>query len=278
MAVPPVRRGFIDAGYGQMHLRSAGRATDKPAIVCLHMISKSGRSFARLMPQLARQRLVIAPDYPGYGESDHPPAVPAVSIEDYTRAVWEVIDHFELSRVNIVGYHTGSMVAVEAAHQRPHAVERLINISAPIFTPQEVADYHQYFAPIPLDEQGERFRIMWQRIMHYRGPGMTLEIAAESMAENLRGGDHYEWGHRAAFHYTEAYARKLSRLPQPVLVMNINDDLYRHSRRADALLKNGRRRDFPDWGAGFLDLWPGQVAAVMLDFFDAGDTNAQPAD
>ncbi|TQV72622.1 alpha/beta hydrolase [Exilibacterium tricleocarpae] len=269
MAAAGVRRCFVDGEYGQLHLRVAGRATAKPAIVCLHMVPKSGRSFANVMPLLARDRLVLAPDYPGYGESDHPPAAPEVSIEDYARAVWQVVDHWRPGAVDFVGYHTGSMVALAAARQRPGAVAKIINISAPIFTAAELEQYRRYFAPIALDTGGERFRVMWERIMHYRGPGMTLAMAADSMAENLRGGDHYEWGHRAAFNHAEAYVRHLRELQQPLLVMNINDDLYAHSRRVDTLLNNGERRDFPDWGNGFLDVRPEPVAATMLNFFDA---------
>ena len=234
------------------------------------MVPKSGRSFANLMPLLADDRLVIAPDYPGHGESDHPPADPEVRVEDYARSVWQVIDELSPSgRVCFVGYHTGSMVAVEATRQRPDTVAELINISVPIFTVQEVEDLLKYFAPIPLDVEGRRFRIMWERIMEYRGPGMTLKMAADSMAENLRGGENYEWGHRAAFKHTEANQRNLINLSHPLFVMNLNDDLNEHTRRVDPLLKNGFRKDYPEWGTGFLDAFPQQVAAEILNFFDS---------
>ena len=100
---------------------------------------------------------------------------------------------------------------------------------------------------------------------------MTLEMAAASMAESLRGGERYEEGHEAAFNHCQAYAETLGRIEQPLLVMNIGDDLYEHSKRADRLLRNGRRIDFPDWGSGFLEIWPREAAAAMLEFFDAED-------
>lgn len=263
-----VRRCFVDGEYGQLHVRSAGKDSGKPPIVCLHMVPKSSRSFVNLMPFLAEDRLVIAPDYPGYGESDPPPVAPEVDINDYARAVWGVIEQFELDEVSFVGYHTGSMVAVEAAQIKPQQVVKIINISAPVFTKEEVGQFHKYYAPIPLDVEGNRFRVMWERIMEYRGPGMTLEMAATSMAENLRGGENYEWGHRAAFNYTENYVANLLHLDQPILVMNIKDDLFKQSQRVDPLLKNGCRRDYTEWGTGFLDVYPEQVAKVMLKFLD----------
>lgn len=265
-----VRRRFVDVCAGQVHLREAGSDGHRPPIVCLHMVPKSGRSFARVLPLLAEGRRAIAPDLPGYGDSD-PPADPAgVSIEDYAAATWEVIDALGLPRpLHFVGYHTGSMVAVAAASRRPGEVARLVNISAPLFTPEEVAELRAFFAPLPLDEAGSRFRIMWERILRFRGPGMTLPMAAASLADNLRAGEDYEEGHRAAFDYSAAYAREVAALTHPLLVMNINDDLAKHSRRVDALLANGERRDYPDWGNGFLELWPEAVAAEMLAFLDA---------
>ena len=263
-----VRRRYIAGKYGQLHLRESGQPSQKPAIICLHMAPKSGRSFNQIMPYLASERLIIAPDYPGYGESDCPPEEPQVRVEDYAESVGEVIADLNLDAVNLIGYHTGSMVAVEVARQHPSLVKKLINISAPIFTELELDHFRQYFAPMPLDEEGARFRIMWERIMKYRGPGMTLEQSAVSMAENMRGGENYEWGHRAAFNYAEAYTSHLAEITQPLLVMNPKDDLYEQTKRVDAFLKEGSRVDFPAWGTGFLDVFSEPVAQEMLRFFD----------
>ena len=268
MALAEVKRQFIDTRHGQLHLRVAGHATLKPALLCLHMMPKSSRGFAKLMPALAEHRLVIAPDYPGYGESDPFREIPAPEIPDYAEAISDVIAHFQLSYCDIVGYHTGAMVAVYLADKYPRLVRRLINISAPLFTPAEVAEFKQYFAPVPLDEAGTRFKTMWQRVLKYRGPGMTLEMAAASMAENLRGGERYEDGHYAAFNFSSRYAELIEQIEQPLLVMNLNDDLHQHSKRVVKYLNNGKLQEYPEWGHGCLELWPDEVAAEMLKFLD----------
>ena len=55
---------------------------------------KSGRSYHEILPYLSnKERVVIAPDYPGHGESSLPPSDPhAVTIEDFSEAIWCVID------------------------------------------------------------------------------------------------------------------------------------------------------------------------------------------
>lgn len=261
------QRRFVDGHFGQLHCRSAGSPDAAETVVCLHMSPKSGRSFAGLMPHLAAQRRVLAPDYPGYGESARPPAEPAVSIDDYAEAVWQCIDALGSGVVHLVGYHTGSMVAAAAASQRPAQVRSIVSISAPIFTEAEVEQLQQTYAPIELDEAGKRFRTMWERILFHRGPGMTLEMAADSLAENLRGGEAYEWGHRAAFNFASRYRELLEQLEQPMLVINPNDDCYEQTRRVDRLLRNGKRIDFPHWGHGFLQAYPNDAAEVMNAFF-----------
>ena len=267
-----IRRTFVDGKYGQIHCRVAGRLPAQPAknvkgtIVCLHMSPKSGRSYAELLPHLAEEHIALAPDYPGYGESDAPPPEPHVSVEDYAESVWEVVDQLGKPPIHFVGYHTGSLVAVEAASQRPEQTGCVINISAPLFTDEELKQANHFFAPIPLDEEGTRYTIMWERVMHYRGPGMTLEMAATSFAENLRGGEEYEAGHRAAFAYVPTYRRRIAALDAPILVLNPKDDCYEQTCRVDPLLSNGFRHDLPEWGHGFLQIHPEETARLILDF------------
>jgi pimeloyl-ACP methyl ester carboxylesterase len=268
-SLPRVTRHFIDLGTTQAHLRQAGKDSAQAALVCLHMVPKSSRTFARVLPWLARDRLVVAPDLPGYGESDVLDQATPVSVEDYADFIWAVLDRLGLKSVSFIGYHTGSMVAVAATRQRPDRVQRLINISAPVLTREEVGSMLEFFRPIPLDEEGTRFRVMWERILRFRGPDMNLEMCAESMADNLRGGEQYEEGHRAAFENSARYQDSLGRIEQPLLVMNIRDDLYEHSRRVDPLLRNGERRDYPQWANGFLEASPEAVAREMLGFLNA---------
>jgi pimeloyl-ACP methyl ester carboxylesterase len=239
------------------------------------MSPKSGRIFHELLPFLAGDRTAIAPDYPGHGESSPPPSEPHVTIPDFAETVWQIIDdRIGGEPIHFVGHHTGSMVAIEATLQRPDRVISIVNIAAPVFTDEELETAQEYFEPIPIDEDGTRFRIMWERIMFHRGPGMTLQMAADSMAENLRAGDDYEWGHRAAFCYASEYVENIASIRQPVFIMNPNDDTYEQSRRMDSHLQNGRRTDYPEWGHGFLNAYPASAAEEILNFINEVESGA----
>ena len=229
------------------------------------MSPKSGRSFENFLKLACNDRIVVAPDYPGYGESAHPPEEPHVGIEDYARSIWHVADALGHDRIDIVGLHTGSEVAAEAAHQCPKNVRHIVMISAPIFTEEELEELNSYFEPIPLDEEGTRFKIMWERVVEHRGPGVTLEMMADSMAENLRGGDAYEWGHRAAFAYSARYREVLQSLTHKITVLNPGDDLQEHTRRVSDYLQNGHFIECPQWGHGFLDAHTAEAVKIIKD-------------
>ncbi|MGI9317975.1 MAG: alpha/beta fold hydrolase, partial [bacterium] len=68
--------------------REAGNSSN-PTILLLHGFPTSGHMFRELIPQLAENYHVIAPDYPGFGAS----AMPALTEFDYSFANYaEVID------------------------------------------------------------------------------------------------------------------------------------------------------------------------------------------
>ena len=270
MAERRTHRHYIDGTHGQIHVRigQPDKVSARP-LACLHMSPKSGRIFARFVEQASHDRIVIAHDYPGFGESDAPPAEPPVTVEDYAVSLWDVVDALGLGTIDLMGFHTGALVAADAARQRPEQVAGIVMISAPVFSDDELRALHEKYAPVPLDLEGTRFRRMWASVVEHRGPGMTLEMMAESFAENLRGGENYEWGHRAAFNYAPKFCEVVRSLPHRITVLNPNDDLVNETPRIATYLKNGEVIDQPDWGHGFFDARTDQAVRVITGALDA---------
>jgi pimeloyl-ACP methyl ester carboxylesterase len=67
MAYKTVKVGDLDIFY-----REAG-PKDAPTILLLHGFPTSSQMFRNLIPALADQYHLVAPDYPGYGHSSMPP-------------------------------------------------------------------------------------------------------------------------------------------------------------------------------------------------------------
>jgi len=246
------RRQFVDGPYGQVHIRVAGQPSDKNPLICLHQSPKSGREFTKFMEQAATDRLIVAIDNPGHGESDIPSTFEDATIPNYARSAWAVIEALGHKKVDLLGNHTGSSVAVEMATQRPKAIEKIVLISSPIYNTAEIAAFRKMFTTVPMDEAGTRFKEMWAKSIKFRGPGVSLQDLAVAYAENFRAGEAYEWGHFAAFDYASEFTQKLSNLDHRIIVLNPGDLIFDATLRAEPYLKNGEIRNYPDWGIGFL--------------------------
>ena len=69
----PTRYRTVDIGGLDVFYREAG-PSDAPAVLLLHGFPSSSRMWQPLIDQLADRYRMVAPDYPGFGQSDAPPA------------------------------------------------------------------------------------------------------------------------------------------------------------------------------------------------------------
>lgn len=128
---------YVDCRFGQLHLHTAfpssGGFDELTPLVCLPPAAKSGRIFRSLLSELGGDRSVYAPDLPGCGESDAP-REPA-GVHDQVAAIVDLLDSLRMRQVDVVGYHGGSLAAVELALARPEQVRRVILIGIPVTDP-----------------------------------------------------------------------------------------------------------------------------------------------
>jgi pimeloyl-ACP methyl ester carboxylesterase len=100
---------------------------DAPALVLIHGLFTSHRSFEDLVEPLAARFHVIAPDLPGFGESEKPsPARYAYGVEAHAEAVADLIAAFGVGRASLLGHGLGGAVALTLAADHRELVQRLI--------------------------------------------------------------------------------------------------------------------------------------------------------
>ena len=126
------RRTYFDCQFGQLHVRTAfpssGGFDEQVTLFCLHPSEGSSRSFDRLLPGMAHDRSVYAPDLPGFGESD--PA-PSFGSADAAGAVSDLASDLRLRRIDVLGVGFGATVALELAAARADLVRRLVLAAVP---------------------------------------------------------------------------------------------------------------------------------------------------
>jgi pimeloyl-ACP methyl ester carboxylesterase len=128
-----LRKMYVDCRFGQLHLHtsfpSSGGFDELTPVLCVAPPSLTGRAFRPLLRDLGRDRSVYAPDLPGSGESDAPDHAPTVA--DQAAAFIDLIDSLRLKQVDVIGYQSGSLAAIELALARPEQVRRVMLIGVP---------------------------------------------------------------------------------------------------------------------------------------------------
>jgi pimeloyl-ACP methyl ester carboxylesterase len=265
-AKPRVRRGYFESRYGQLHVHNAippgGGFEEGTPLLCIHKSPLSGRMFERFLSVAGRDRSVYAPDLPGFGDSDPPTSRPA--IVDYAAAVGDFLESMRFRQIDVLGYHTGSLVATELAVTRPKQIRRVVLVSIPLLNEQEREGAKRQ-PPAPA-AQGEPPQLVaeWQRIADIYGPTAPNELVTGTFVEKLRNGIHPSYFAHAALQY--AVRERLSLITQQVLILRPRDELWEATSRAREVLPKARCVDLADQGPGLFELGSEQVAENTKDF------------
>lgn len=106
--------------------REAGPA-DAPVVLLLHGFPTSSHMFRNLMPALADKYHVIAPDYPGFGQSDAPDHTKfAYTFQHYADIVDGLMGQLNVNRYAMYVMDYGAPVGYRLALKHPERVSALI--------------------------------------------------------------------------------------------------------------------------------------------------------
>ena len=122
MYTPTRQRLRLAAAGTELSFLTAGDAL-RPAVLLLHGFPNSARMFEELMTELSQEAFVVAPDLPGFGESD---VLPKVSFSAFGQAIAELLDHLEIGPRFIYLHDFGAPVGFHIAMQAPERVLGLI--------------------------------------------------------------------------------------------------------------------------------------------------------
>jgi pimeloyl-ACP methyl ester carboxylesterase len=110
----------------EIFYREAGD-TNKPTILLLHGFPTSSHMFRNLIPQLAQDYHVIAPDYPGYGNSSMPTVNEfEYSFDHLSIIVEKFLDKVSVDKFSIYVMDYGAPVGFRIAAKYPKRIEGLI--------------------------------------------------------------------------------------------------------------------------------------------------------
>jgi pimeloyl-ACP methyl ester carboxylesterase len=98
-----------------------------PSILLLHGFPTSSNMFRNLIPRLAGSFHVVAPDYPGFGQSSMPDRKDfAYTFENLTNVVDELVGQLGLGKFSMYVMDYGAPIGYRLALRRPDQVQALI--------------------------------------------------------------------------------------------------------------------------------------------------------
>lgn len=117
---------IISLHHRDLAYRMAGDGDD--VVLLIHGMAGSSDTWRHVMPTLARDHVVLAPDLPGHGRSAKDPG--DYSLGAAANALRDLLISLDVGRVTVVGQSLGGGVAMQFAYQHPEMCERLTLISA----------------------------------------------------------------------------------------------------------------------------------------------------
>jgi pimeloyl-ACP methyl ester carboxylesterase len=127
LVMTKIRYGKADVDGFNVFYREAG-PSDAPALLLLHGFPSAGHMFRDLIPALSNRFRVVAPDLPGFGQSDMPPRDKFT----YTFArLAEVIERFTevigLARYAVYIFDYGAPTGLRMAVRHPERITAIIS-------------------------------------------------------------------------------------------------------------------------------------------------------
>ena len=121
-----IRYRTIEVDGLDVFFREAGDPAN-PTLLLLHGFPSSSFMFRELVPLLAPQLHVIAPDYPGFGNTQTPPPAEfAYTFDNLATIIEGLLDALEIDRFGIYIQDYGAPVGMRLATRRPTAIDAIV--------------------------------------------------------------------------------------------------------------------------------------------------------
>lgn len=114
----------------RLHFASCGDPS-APLVLLLHGYPEFWFAWHRLMPALAENHFVVAPDMRGYNLSDKPGEVADYQVPFLVSDVAQLIQYFGHQNACVIAHDWGGIVTWALAHSRPDLLKAAMIINAP---------------------------------------------------------------------------------------------------------------------------------------------------
>jgi pimeloyl-ACP methyl ester carboxylesterase len=286
--MPPIDASFSTAQTISVHGRTVSylEAGEGPLLLLVHGMAGTARNWDAVIEPLALHNTVVAPDFPGHGESA--PGGGDYSLGSLASGLRDLMIALGHDRATLVGHSLGGGVALQFTYQFPEMVERLVLVSSGGLGPEVGAILRA--AALPGADLFIRSTAAPGAAVVGRLSGALGKIGLRPNADLAEVGRAYaslaDTDRRKAFLSTlhavvDTDGQRVAALDRLYLAENLpvlivwgeRDPIIPvgHGRAAHAQLPGSRLEVFPDAGHIPMLESPGRFAAVLQRFLDETD-------
>lgn len=264
-----VTRHYLTVNGRRVHYRRAGSG---PPLLMVHQSPRSSGEYEALMAQWGAFFTCIAPDTPGFGQSDPLPKTDP-DIHDYADAIAEFARVLGLERTAAYGFHSGGIILVSTLGRHPELFSGLAVGGYAVWTPQEIEIFgDHYLPPLRPSAYGEHLIWLWNRMLEQSWffPWFDVRDAARmsvahddtarvhaAVMDMLDAGDAYRAGYGAVLRAPRDIPPPGAVTPPVLISAYDGDPLQTHIDRLGPLPQN--------WSAQKVRT-PAEHQALSLDF------------
>lgn len=244
-----ITRHFVEIGKRRVHYRRCGQG---PALLMVHQSPRSSAEYEALMREWGAHFTCIAPDSPGFGQSD--PLSDPGEIDVFADSLIELLDALGLDQVGAYGFHSGGIILVTALRRHPHRFTALAVGGYAVWTPEEHALFaSSYLPPFVPSAYGEHLTWLWNRVLEQSWFFPWFSVAPESrmsvahadparvdatVRDFLDSGDAYRAGYGAVLRAQRDIPPTDAVTPPVLITAYDGDPLQAHIARLGAMPAN----------------------------------------
>jgi len=227
----------------RVHYRRCGSG---PVLLMVHQSPRSSAEYEALMQQWAAHFTCIAPDTPGFGQSDPLPQVEGEdpNINDFADALCEFLDALGVARCPAYGFHSGGIILVTALKRHPQRFECLAIGGYAVWNKEEMRIFGERYLPeFHPSDYGEHLIWLWNRMLEQSWVFPWFDTREEArlsvahadvarvdqaVSEMLDAGNHYRAGYGAVLRAPRDIPDTDSRVPPCLITAYDGDPLQAH--------------------------------------------------